>query len=42
MDKLPKNGFENLLEVLLLPVNYSSRYVAIEMGIRGMEQLKQA
>jgi len=41
MDKLPKNGFENLLEGIAFACkNYSSKYVAIEMGIKGMEQLK--
>jgi len=42
MDKLPKNGFDNLLEgVAASCKKYSSKWVAIEMGIRGMEVLNE-
>jgi len=42
MDKLPKNGFDNLLEgIAAMAKKYSSKYVAIEMGMRGMEDLNK-
>ena len=40
LDKLPKGGFENILEgIAAMAKKYSSKYVAIEMGMRGMEDL---
>jgi len=41
MDSLPKGGFDNLLEgVAFACSKYSSKYVAIDMGIRSMDVLK--